>query len=109
MKKMTVVVPVRKCSIRVMDKNIRKFANYSSLLQLKIDVLQKVKNIGRIIVNTDSDDMLSIAIENNVDYVKRDEHFAGSEILNSDYWRYLVSSIEEDYFMIAQVTWRTKF
>ena len=104
MKKMTVVVPVRNGSVRVKNKNIRKFATYSSLLQLKIDVLKKVKNVGRIIVNTDSDDMISIAVRNNVDYVKRDERFASSEMLNSEYWRYLASSIEEDYFMIAQVT-----
>jgi CMP-N-acetylneuraminic acid synthetase len=69
---MTVVVPVRKGSVRVKDKNTRKFANYSNLLQLKIDVLKKVENVVRIIVNTDSDDMISIAIRNNVYYVKRE-------------------------------------
>jgi CMP-N-acetylneuraminic acid synthetase len=61
MKKMTVIIPVRKGSVRVKDKNIRKFSSQSSLLQLKIDVLKKTNNVGRIIVNSDSDEMIEIA------------------------------------------------
>jgi CMP-N,N'-diacetyllegionaminic acid synthase len=104
MKKMTVIIPVRKGSVRVKDKNIRKFSSQSSLLQLKIDVLKKTKNVGRIIVNSDSDEMIEIAKRNNVEFVKREYRYANSDILNSEYWRYLASSVQEDQFMIAQVT-----
>ena len=58
--KITVVVPVRKGSQRVKNKNFKPFAN-SNLLKVKLDVLKKVNVIDEIIVNTDSEIALKIA------------------------------------------------
>ena len=60
--KLIAVVPVRAGSQRVKDKNIKPFAN-SNLLTLKLQTLKNVANIDRIIVNSDSDDMLDIALK----------------------------------------------
>ena len=58
-KKLTALVPVRKGSQRVKDKNIKNFGG-TSLLELKIKNLKKISLIDEIIVNSDSDDMLDI-------------------------------------------------
>ena len=50
MKEITAIVPVRKGSVRVKNKNIRPFGE-SSLLELKIKQLKKVSGISEIIVS----------------------------------------------------------
>lgn len=66
----TAVIPVRKGSKRIKNKNIRPFAG-SSLLENKIRQLKMVKEIEEIVVSSDSDEMLEIAKENNVIAVRR--------------------------------------
>lgn len=66
----TAVIPVRKGSTRIKDKNIKPFAG-SSLLQIKINQLKEVKEIDKIIVSSDSDEMLALARKNNVIAIKR--------------------------------------
>lgn len=58
--KITAVIPVRAGSTRVKDKNIRPFAG-SSLLEIKIEQLKKVKEVSQIIVSSDSEEMLQAA------------------------------------------------
>ena len=47
------VLTVRKGSERVKNKNLKPFCN-KNLLAYKIESLKKVKNVGEIIINTDS-------------------------------------------------------
>lgn len=68
--KITAVIPVRAGSTRVKDKNIRPFAD-SSLLEIKIEQLKAIPSIDRIIVSSDSDEMLRIAEERGVTPKKR--------------------------------------
>ena len=49
----TAVVPVRKGSVRVKNKNLRPFAG-SNLLQIKLDTLKGVGLFDEIVVSTDS-------------------------------------------------------
>ena len=81
---MTAVVAVRAGSQRVKNKNFRPFAD-TNLLELKLKILNKVKNLDEIIVNSDSDIMLEIANKYNVKTQKRDEFFASSKATNSDF------------------------
>ena len=60
MKKITAVIPVRKGSVRVRDKNIKPFAN-TTLLELKIKQLKNINLIDKIIVSSDCNKMLEIA------------------------------------------------
>ena len=59
----TAIIPVRKGSQRVKNKNKKKFAN-SSLLEIKIKQLlelQKRNKITEVIVSSDDQEMLDIA------------------------------------------------
>ena len=75
MKKIIAVVPVRKGSERVKNKNFKKFSN-KNLLIYKILTLKKVKNLDDIIINTDSDKAISIAKKLGVSFFRREDYFA---------------------------------
>lgn len=50
----TAIIPVRKNSVRLKNKNFINFVNKKSLLEIKIDQLKKVKYIDNIVVSSDS-------------------------------------------------------
>ena len=85
------VITVREWSQRVKNKNFMKFYK-KNLLEYKIEVLKKVKNLKKIIINTDSDKAISIAKKLKVDYHKRSKFFAKSNhILLSILFCHLIS------------------
>ena len=57
--KLTAVIPVRKGSQRVKNKNLKPFAD-STLLDIKIETLKKVIGLDEIVVSSDSQEMLDI-------------------------------------------------
>ena len=103
MSKTVVVIPVRKGSQRVKNKNIRRFAN-SNLLQIKIDVIKTLDWVDDIIVNTDCNTAIAIAKENGLKYHRREDFYASSECNNSDYHHYLARVTEAENILVAQVT-----
>ena len=48
------IIPIRKNSQRIKNKNFRKFYNNKSLLEIKIEQLKRVKLIDKIVVSSDS-------------------------------------------------------
>ena len=60
MHKIVAVVPVRKGSQRVKNKNFRTFGGKNLLIH-KIEILKKLKFLDEIIINTNSDKAISIA------------------------------------------------
>jgi CMP-N-acetylneuraminic acid synthetase len=102
MKNFAAVIPVRAGSLRVKNKNFRKFAD-SNLLQIKID---QVKNlpVDDIIVNTDSDLAIEIAKKNDIKYFKRDPYYASSECANREYHSYLGQTTDAKNIIITHVT-----
>lgn len=70
MYKFTAIIPVRAGSRRLKDKNISAFAD-SNLLEFKIDILKQIKNIENIVVSSDSDLMLEMALKKGVKTHKR--------------------------------------
>lgn len=66
----TAVIPVRKGSRRLKNKNIAHFSG-STLLEYKIDQLKIVPQITNIVVSSDCDFMLSLAVKKNVQTHKR--------------------------------------
>ena len=48
------IIPIRKNSQRIKNKNFRKFFNNKSLLEIKIEQLKKVKLIDKMVVSSDS-------------------------------------------------------
>ena len=102
-KKVTAVVPIRKGSQRVVDKNLRAFAD-KSLLKFKIETLKSVAGIDEIIVNTDSEDAISIAKEFGISYHRRSPYYASSECSGSDYFEHLGMVTDTDIFAYCPVT-----
>ena len=60
--KITAVIPIRRGSQRVKDKNLRPFGD-TCLMELKIRTLMQVPEIDEIIVNTNSEDAVRIVNE----------------------------------------------
>ena len=70
-KNLVAVVPARKGSQRVKNKNFKSFCGKSLLIR-KIEVLKKIKQINEIIINTDSDEAIKIAKDLGVSFKKRE-------------------------------------
>ena len=102
-KKLTALVPVRKGSQRVKDKNIKNFGG-TSLLELKIKNLKKISLIDEIIVNSDSDDMLDIGKKLGTKTFKRSEYFASSTVNNSEFFQHIAENTTTDVIMYSPVT-----
>ena len=102
-KRIVAVIPLRKGSQRVTNKNLRNFAG-TNLLQLKIDVLKSVNLIDEIIVNTDSEEAIAIAQKNNVNYHRREAYYASSKCSGSDFFEHLGKVTETDIFAYCPVT-----
>jgi len=102
MRKLVAVIPVRKGSQRVKDKNIKPFAG-KSLLHYKLDVITKLP-VDDVIINTDSEIAIEIAEEYGVNVHKRDAYFASSQATNSEYHEYLAEVTNARDLLIAQVT-----
>jgi N-acylneuraminate cytidylyltransferase len=103
MKTITAVIPIRKDSQRVKNKNLRSFAG-TNLLSIKIETLKKTKGINRIIVNTDSDEAINIAKIMNIDYHKREDYYASSQCSGSEFFEHLGKVTETDIFAYCPVT-----
>jgi N-acylneuraminate cytidylyltransferase len=70
----TAIIPVRKGSIRLTNKNIMPFAG-ENLLTYKIKQLQSVPEIDSIVVSSDSNEMLEMARELRVNTHKRADEY----------------------------------
>ena len=84
-KKITAVVPIRKGSQRVPDKNFKDFYKGKNLLELKIENLKQTHLIDDIVVNTDSEEAIKIAKNCGVSYYKRDPYYASSHCTNTEH------------------------
>ncbi|MBR4592427.1 MAG: acylneuraminate cytidylyltransferase family protein [Elusimicrobiaceae bacterium] len=96
------LIPVRSGSKRVANKNIRPFAG-SSLLEIKIKQLQRIKELDGIVVNSNDDEMLALAKKLGAETVKRDEYYAGDNVTNEMY-RHIAQNCPCDIIMYTNVT-----
>ena len=69
------VIPVRKGSERLKNKNFLKFYKNKSLLEIKIQQLKKIKFIDKIVVSSDTQIAAEIAKKNKVFFHKREKFF----------------------------------
>lgn len=96
MNNIVAVIPVKKNSSRLANKNILPFAD-STLLEYKINQLKKIDKISEIIVSSDSEEMLSIALKNGVSIDNRPIEHANESRLFSDFLIYLTSQFKEEH------------
>lgn len=102
-KNLVAVVTVRKGSVRVINKNLKLFANKNLLIH-KIEVLKKVKGLDDIVVNTDSLEAINIAKKLNVSFFKREKYYASSGCTNSEFWSNIAKNTNSKYIMFTHCT-----
>lgn len=105
--KITAVIPVRKGSQRVKDKNLRPFAG-TTLLDVKIKSLLQVPEIDSIVVNTNSEAAIEFVEEEyagtKVTFHRREEYYASSQCSGSDFFKHLGEVTDTDIFIYAPCT-----
>ena len=92
--KITAVIPVKKNSSRLPGKNILPFGD-STLLEHKISQLKKVQGISKIIVSSDSEEMLDKALSMGVEAIKRPLNLADESRPLSEFFDYICTLIKE--------------
>lgn len=97
------LVAVRSGSMRVQNKNLRPFAG-SSLLEVKLDQLKRIKGLDGIIVNSNDDTMLQIAKDKGCQTVKRDPYYASNEVSMSDVYKNMAENCDCDVIAYINVT-----
>ena len=107
--KITAVIPIRSGSQRVKDKNLRKFGD-TTLMELKIKNLLQVPELDSIIVNTNSEEAISI-VKNMIDkgvarlsYHRREEYYASSQCSGSEFFQHLGMVTDTDVFVYSPCT-----
>jgi CMP-N-acetylneuraminic acid synthetase len=89
----TAVIPVKEKSERVINKNFKIFYKDLSLLEYKIEQLQKNKNINRIVISSNSKNAKKIAIKYKIDFVNRPEYYCNNKVSWSEVIEYVISSV----------------
>lgn len=105
--KITAVIPIRKGSQRVKDKNLRPFAG-TTLLENKIEMLLKVPELDEIVINTNSEAAIEfVELEyagTKVRAQRREEYYASSQCSGSDFFQHLGEVTATDVFVYAPCT-----
>ena len=99
----TAIIPVKKNSSRLPGKNLLTLGK-ETLLERKIRQLKVSGIADRIIVSSDSDEMLRLGIKLGADAIKRPKHFADESRSLSDFFRYIVDLFDEKHMIWACVT-----
>jgi len=97
------LIMVRSGSERVINKNIRPFAG-SSLLEIKIRQLQRIKSLDGIVVNSNDNAMLELARSHGCEIVKRDPYYATSEIPAPEVDTHVAEHFPGDILVVAHTT-----
>lgn len=101
--KIKALIAARSGSVRVLNKNIRPFAG-STLLEVKLAQLLQIKGLSGIVVNSNDDEILSIASKYKVETVKRDQKYASNEVSMSDVYVNMAENFNGDVVMYSNVT-----
>ena len=99
----TALIAVRSGSVRVKNKNLKKFAE-SNLLELKIKQLKDVTGLSEIVVNSNCEEMLEIAKKYNVKAIKRDDYFASDSVSMSEVYENMARKIKTKYIIYVNCT-----
>jgi CMP-N,N'-diacetyllegionaminic acid synthase len=97
------IIPVKTFSVRVKNKNLRKFAN-TSLYELKLKQLSKTKQFKNFIVSSESQKVLNIAKKYNFKTHLRNQYYSTSKVPMSEVYSYLGHQVETDYVAWINVT-----
>lgn len=101
--KFTAVIPVKANSSRLPGKNIKPFGN-ENLLTRKIRQVKASNIADRIIVSSDSDEMLQMARDMGVEAIKRPIEFADESRPFGEFLIYLTELIKEGHLAYTCAT-----
>lgn len=102
-KDIVAVIPVKKNSSRLPNKNILPFAD-TNLLEHKIKQLKQIKEIEEIVVSSDSEKMLQIAKSYGVSIDERPIEFANETRPFGEFLVYLTTKLKQTHLMWACCT-----
>ena len=88
-----VLIAVRGGSKRVPKKNIRPFCG-STMLDLKVEQALRLKDVSRVVVTSEDDEMLNIAEDLGAYPMKRDPFYASDTVPMGDVYVHLASSLD---------------
>lgn len=97
------MIMVRSGSTRVQNKNIRPFAG-TTLLEIKIEQLKRIKELDGVVVNSNDDEMLRIARAHGVEVIKRDPYYASNTVSVNEVYKNLAENCDADYILHCTVT-----
>lgn len=109
-KKVSVFLPTRKGSERVLNKNTRKFSNIEGgLLELKLKQLIKVQSVSEVVLSTNDEECMSIAngiydFENKIKIITRPDSLALSSTNLTDLVAYVPSIVKYSHILWTHVT-----
>ena len=95
------LIMARGGSKRVPNKNIRPFAG-SSLLQIKINQLKSLEI--PVYVNSDSDEILSLAEKTGAQCIKREPYYATDTVSINEVYKNLAESVDHEHILFAHST-----
>ena len=101
--KFTAVIPVKAHSSRLPGKNLKPFGK-ENLLTRKIRQLKQSKIADRIILSSDSDEMLDIATKHGIEAIKRPIEFANESRPFGEFLDYISEIIKEGHMIYSCVT-----
>lgn len=97
------MIAVRSGSVRVINKNLCPFAG-SSLLEIKINQLKRIKLLDGSIVNFNDDEMLFLAQSLGCEVVKRDEYYASNTVSMSEVYKNMAEHSNTNTIAYINVT-----
>lgn len=103
--KFAALVPMKGHSERVNNKNVRKFGDKPLLCHI-LQALHKSVYVSKIYVDTDSEEIASIAAErfNRIEIIKRPAKLCGDMVSMNDIIKYDISEIGADYYIQSHAT-----
>tara|TARA_B110000285_G_scaffold25370_1_gene24373 strand:- start:1881 stop:2567 length:687 start_codon:yes stop_codon:yes gene_type:complete len=106
--KIDIFLPCRSSSIRIKNKNIKKFSNIKfGLFELKLSQLMLVKGIQNIIVSTNDKkilDYLKKKIIKKLIIDKRPDYLCSSKVSTDELVKYVPNIIKSDHILWTHVT-----
>lgn len=101
--KIKALIAVRSGSQRVENKNIRRFAG-SSLLEIKIKQLLRIKELDGVVVNSNDNYMLTVAKKMGCEVVERNPYYASNSVSMSEVYKNMASNFSGDVVVYTNVT-----
>lgn len=97
------IITVRSGSQRVINKNLKPFAD-SNLLEIKIKQMQRIKGVDAVQVNSNSDEMLNIGKNLGCEIFKREEYYATDMVSTNELRKNAAENIDADIILVTNCT-----